>query len=95
MDRHRCRQGQLPCLKHYVALAMLAAHEAAASTDMKSKPKFWDENIACLQAVHQAWVARQYATMADLLTKLRTAIAHLPADKRGHAEAVASAVRST
>ena len=32
--------------------------------------------------------------MADLLTKLHAAIANLPADKRGHAEAAASAVRS-
>ena len=45
------------------------------------------------QAVHQAWVARQYATMAELLTKLRAAIANLPADKRANAEAVAAGVR--
>ena len=47
-----------------------------------------------MQAVHQAWVARQYAVMADLLTKLRAAIANLPADKRAHAEALASAVHA-
>ena len=68
----------------------LAAAEARASRTRAVTP-----TPEPAQAANQAWAARQYSVMAELLQRLRAAVATLPPEQKALVDAIAPEVGST